>query len=295
MRIVVIGTGGRVGGALARHFRLAGHAVVGFDRTALDLTRPEIIRDRLEPLAFDAVLLTAALTNIDRAEERPEEARAVNVEGPALVAGWCAARGARLIHFSTDYVYDGARPGLRDESEPAAPVSVYARTKAESEERVLEATGGAALIARVSWVFGPDRPSFPDQMLERARAGAPLEAIADKFSMPTSALDLGGWLEPFVDGPLRNVGGHLNFCNSGEPASWHSYGETTVALAAELGVPLRSTVVEPKPLDGTTAFRARRPVHTAMSNARLASLLGTAPRPWTVALREYLRKYHAPA
>jgi len=295
MRIVVIGTGGRVGGALARHFRLAGHAVVGFDRTALDLTRPEIIRDRLEPLAFDTVLLPAALTNLDQAEDRPEEAWAVNVEGPALIAGWCAARGARLIHFSTDYTYDGTRPGWRDESEPVMPVSVYARTKAEGERRVLEATAGAALIARVSWVFGPDRPAFPDQVLERARAGSPLEAIADKFSMPTSALDLGGWLEPFVDGPHRGTGGIVNFCNSGEPASWHSYGQTTLDLAASLGVPLRSTAIEPKTLEGTTAFRARRPVHTAMSNAKLTSLLGTPPRPWPDALREYLQNYHAPA
>jgi dTDP-4-dehydrorhamnose reductase len=295
MRIVIIGTGGRVGGALARHFRLAGHAVIGFDRTALDLTRPDIIRDRLEPLAFDTVLLPGALTNLERAEAHPDEARAANVEGPALVAALCAARGARLIHFSTDYTYDGTRPGLRVETEVPGPISTYARTKAEGDRRVLEATEGAALIARVSWIFGPDRPAFPDQLLERARTGAALEAIADKFSMPTSALDLCTWLEPFVDGPHRALGGIVNFCNSGELASWHSYGQTALDLAATLGVPIRSTVIEPRKLEEVTAFKARRPVHTAMSNQKLASLLKTPPRPWPSALRDYLRTYHAPA
>lgn len=295
MRIVIIGTGGRMGGALARHFRLAGHAVIGFDRTALDLTRPIIIRDRLGPLAFDTVLLTAALTNLERAETHPDEARAANVEGPALVASLCAARGGRMIHFSTDYTYDGTRPGLRVETDPLAPVSTYARTKAEGDLRVLEATDGAALIARVSWIFGPDRPAFPDQMLERARSGAALEAIADKFSVPTSALDLCGWLEPFIDGPHRSLGGIVNFCNSGEPASWHSYGQTVLDLASALGVPLRSTVIEPRRLSEATAFTARRPVHTAMSNAKLVSLIKKPPRPWPSALRDYLRTYHAPA
>jgi dTDP-4-dehydrorhamnose reductase len=295
MRLVIIGSGGRVGGALARHFRLAGHAVVAFDRTALDLTRPAIIRDRLEPLAFDTVLLPAAITNLDYAEDHPDETHAANVEGPALVAAMCAARGARLIHFSTDYVYDGTRPGRRIETDDPSPVSTYARSKAEGERRVLDATDGTALIARVSWIFGPDRPAFPDQMIERARAGSPLDAIADKFSTPTSSLDLCTWLEPFVIGPHRDLGGIVNFCNSGEPATWQSYGQTTLDLAAELGVRLRRSVIEPRNLADITAFKAVRPIHTAMSNEKLASLLETPPRPWPDALREYLRTYHAPA
>lgn len=295
MRIVIIGSGGRVGGALARHFRLAGHAVVAFDHTALDLTRPAIIHDRLDPLVFDTVLLPAAVTNLDYAEDHPEETHAANVEGPALVAALCAARGARLIHFSTDYTYTGTQPGLRSETEPPGPISVYGRSKAEGDRRVLEATDGAALIARVSWIFGPDRPAFPDQIIERARIGAPLEAIADKFSLPTSALDLCTWLEPFVHGPHREIGGLLNFCHSGDPASWHSYGQTTLDLAAELGVRLRRTVIEPRKLADITAFKAARPIHTAMDNQKLAALLGTPPRPWPAALRDYLRTYHAPA
>ena len=295
MRVVIIGTGGRVGGALARHFRLAGHAVMSFDRKALDLTRPEIIRDRLLPLAFDTVLLPAALTSLDYAEDHPDEAQAANVTGPALVAAVCADRGARLIHFSTDYVYDGTHPGPRKETELPAPVSMYARTKAEGEREVLAATQGAALIARVSWVFGPDRPSFPDQIIDQAKTGAPLSAVDDKFSMPTSALDLCQWLEPFVDGDHRTTGGIVNFCQAGAPVSWQTYGQTTLDLAASLGIRLRTRHVEGRPLATMTAFKATRPVHTTMDHQKLAGLLGAPPRSWADALRDYLRTYHAPA
>jgi dTDP-4-dehydrorhamnose reductase len=295
MRIVIIGTGGRVGGALSRHFRLAGHSVVAFDRTALDLSSPELIEDRLAPLAFDALLIPAALTSLEYAEAHPKEAQAVNVYGPGLAAALGAEKKARVVFFSTDYVYDGTQPGLRIESDACSPVSVYARTKADGEQRVLAATDGAALIARVSWIFGPDRPAFPDQILQRAASGAPPEAVADKFSMPTSALDLSHWLEPFLDGPHRDFGGPLNFCQSGPPASWHSYAQTTLDVAASLGIPIRHTTVTPRRLEEVRAFVARRPVHTAMDNRALAAMLPTPPRPWPDALRDYLRTYHATA
>ena len=113
--------------------------------------------------------------------------------------------------------------------------------------------------------------------------------------MPTSALDIAGWLAPFIDGPLRTHGGVLNVCNTGPAASWHTYGETTLRLAAELGIRLRSTSITPTRLADAAGFKAPRPVNTAMSPERLASLIGTRPRPWPEALREYLHTYHAAA
>src|SRR5687768_8661944 len=104
VRVVIIGTGGRLGGALARHFRLRGKAVMAFDHKGMDLTRPEMIRDRLEPLSFEAVVLSGAMTQLDECEAKPDEAEAANVTGPRLVAEICATRKARLIHISTDYV-----------------------------------------------------------------------------------------------------------------------------------------------------------------------------------------------
>lgn len=293
MRLVIIGTGGRVGGALARHFRLRGHEVMAFDRKALDLARPEIIDDRLLPLAFEAVLLPAALTSLDVAEDHPAQARVVNALGPARVAEICAQRQARLIHFSTDYVYDGSRPGWRMEEEPLHPLGVYAQTKAEGERLVLDRTEGAALIARVSWVFGPDRPAFPDQILEQARRGESLAAVADKFSTPTSSADLARWLESFVVGEHRGVGGVVNFCHAGL-ASWQEYAQVAVDIAARRGVPLQQREVRPLQLADMSSFRAPRPVHTAMSLQKLTDLRGTRPRAWQEALEEYIATYYAP-
>ncbi len=294
MRLVIIGTGGRLGAACARHFRGAGHGVVAFDRKGLDLARPEIIRDRLEPLAFDAVLVTAAQTNLDVCEKNPDAAFAANAHGPALVAELCAARGARLVHVSTDYVYDGSQPGLRTEDDATAPLGVYAASKLEGERLVLERTGGSALVARTSWVFGQDRPAFPDMMIARAMKDARVEAIGDKFSTPTYAADFAEMIAPFLEGPLRGQGGVLNVCNSGG-TSWVAYGLKALDLAAAAGVALETRTVEPLRLADMTSFKAPRPVHTAMDTARLSALLGRPPRLWEDALAAYIGTFYGRA
>jgi dTDP-4-dehydrorhamnose reductase len=289
IRLVVIGSGGRLGAAVARHFRLRGDTVVAFDRRALDFSQPDLVRDRLEPLDFDACIVTAALTNIDYCESHPDEARAANVQGPAAIAEICTRRRARLVHVSTDYVYDGTAPGLRAECDPTGPVNVYGSTKLDGERRVLEISGGTALIARTSWIFGPDRPSFPDDIIARARASDRVEAISDKESTPTFTGDFSAWIEPFLMDPeLSRIGGPLNFCNAGI-ATWHSYAKASVDSASALGIPLRCRVVTPIPLAALTTFRAQRPIHTAMDIAKFSGLTGIVPRPWQEALYEYLQ------
>jgi dTDP-4-dehydrorhamnose reductase len=292
MRTIVIGSGGRLGAAVSRHLRRCGHAVIAFDRKSLDLTRPEIISDRLEPLAFDACVVTAALTSLEYCEAHADEALAVNAAGPETVARICARRRARLIHVSTDYVYDGTRPGLRSENDPAVPLGHYASSKLEGERRILEATAGRALIVRTSWVFGPDRPAFPDTIIERAQRTDAVEAIADKMSIPTFSLDFARHIETFLaDERLSGAGGHLNLCNLGA-ASWHDYARTTLDIAAELGLALRCRHVTPVTLASMTGFTARRPIHTAMSVERFRALTGDTPRPWQDALQEYLATYY---
>lgn len=116
---VFTGTGGRLGGALARRLREC-HRVVAYDRRAMDLRDPDRIADHLTALEFDVLINCAAVTSLDYCENHPDEADAVNARAPALMAAHCAARGARMIHVSTDYVYDGSRPGLRTEEEAPA-------------------------------------------------------------------------------------------------------------------------------------------------------------------------------
>jgi dTDP-4-dehydrorhamnose reductase len=275
---------------VARRLRLQGHRVVAWDRKALDLTVPEQIDDHFGGARYDVVVNCAAATLLDWCEHHPEEARQVNAEAPRRIAAHCVAQGARLIHVSTDYVYDGRRSGLREEDDPVEPLGVYAASKAEGERLVL-ASGAKAVVARVSWVFGPDRPAFPDQILRQALRGESCAAVADKWSVPTYSHDLAdmfGWLLA-----RPGISGILNLGSEGA-CSWQEYGQATLDLAQELRLPLKVTQVEPLALAEMKSFRAGRPVWTAMSTRRLQSL-GFSPRPWREALRDYLRTYYAGA
>ncbi len=279
MRIAITGTTGRVGKALARH--LAGpHEVIALPRTRFDLAAPgsEQILGKLE---FDVLLNPAGITSLEQCEDEPLLARRVNADAPAALAAICRERGVKMLHFSTDYVFDGREPGLRTEDELPSPLSVYGKTKRDGELAVL-AAGGA--VMRVSWVFGPEKPAFPDQILDRALAGQELAAVADKFSRPTFTGDLCEWVGAWLE--AGTPAGCFHASNGGPVTSWHGMALEILAYLAEKGIatpPLKALA-----LDEMTAFRAPRPRHTAMDTGRLEALLGHPPRDWREALREHL-------
>lgn len=282
MRLAVTGTTGRVGAALARHF--AGfHEVVSLPRTEFDFSDPRAMADRLERLDCDVLLNPGGLTGLEACEDDPALARRLNVEGPALMAEWASHRGVKLVHFSTDYVFSGELPGLRLESEAAGPLSVYGCTKLAGEDAVLAHPGN--LVLRVSWVFGPEKPSFLDSVVRSALAGDPISAIEDKFSLPTSTRDLCAWVEGLLN---RGLDGLYHACQSGEPVSWHGMAE---AVVEELVRQQRLSALPPvraTRLDEATVFRAKRPRHSAMSTEKLSQALGEQPRPWITAVRDYI-------
>ena len=182
-RLVIVGAGGRLGAALAREYA-AQFDVVGFNHAQLDLGAPEQMRATLGGLEFDALINTAAQTNVDRCETHQEEAFALNGDAPGVLAEICARKKARFIHISTDYVFDGEKREPYTEEDEARPISVYGESKRAGERRALEANE-RALVVRVSWVFGPDRPSFIDWALNQAREHEEVNAIADKWATPT--------------------------------------------------------------------------------------------------------------
>lgn len=279
MRIAITGTTGRVGRALAD--RLVGpHEVTELPRTRLDLSA-STSEAVLGELDFDLLVNPAGMTGLEQCEDEPERARQINAIAPAAMARVCKKLGKRMLHFSTDYVFDGLEPGLRHEDDPTWPLSVYGKTKAEGEQGVLAAGG---TVMRVSWVFGRERPAFPDMILERALAGEELAAVADKFSLPASTLDISRWVARWIDAGCP--GGIIHACQSGAPVSWHGMAEEVVEFLREQGrAPAR---VKALALDEMDAFRAPRPRHTAMATERLESLLGHPPRDWRETLREHL-------
>lgn len=282
LRILITGSTGGLGRALVRH--LSGkHAVTALKRSDLDLEKPEEIAQSLERHDFDVLLNPAGLVSPDACEVQPHKARLANVDGPQALAQACQARGARMIHFSTDYVFSGEPHDLWCEHDETRPVNVYGRTKREGELAVLKACSHA-LVARVSWLFGPDKPSHPDLMIERALQSEDLSAVADKVSVPTSTADVCEWIAHLIEHPAAGV---LHLCNSGI-ASWHSWAESALDIASWLDLPLKTTLVRPIQLAELTQFKAARPLQTVMSNEKLQTLLGREIRNWTTALEDYL-------
>jgi dTDP-4-dehydrorhamnose reductase len=287
---VIVGAGGRLGTALARTYR-AEHAVRAFTRAELDLAAPAQLRQSLGDIDFDVLINCAAQTNVDRCETNQDEAFAINAEAPGVLAEICSAKRARLVHISTDYVFDGDKPEPYTESDAPRPISVYGESKLEGERRVL-AAGAQHLVARVSWVFGPDRPSFVDWIVDRAREQEHVEAVADKFSSPTYTLDIAEMLRPFVEGSITE-GGLIHLANTGR-CSWREYGQWALDCCAAEGVELRARSVGAITLADMKNFVARRPVHTVMATARYEQLTRRTPRSWQEAVAEYVRDHIAP-
>ncbi len=307
MKIVILGAGGRLGAALMREYREK-LDITGFNHAQLDLTSLDEIRAKLGRLGFDVLINTAALTNVDLCEKEPEQAFRINAEAPRVLAEICRQKNAKLIHFSTDYVFDGDKAEPYGENDPARPISVYGESKRAGEEKVL-AVDDKHLVVRVSWVFGPDRPSFVDGMIARARGDEQIAAVTDKFSTPTYTRDIAEMLQGIVAGvgdPGRTemrphdskdagvndpgYSGILHFANGGG-CSWQEYAQHALDCCHEFGVPLKARTVAPLKLSEMKNFIARRPVYTVLSTAKYASLTGSRPRPWRDAVADYLREF----
>jgi dTDP-4-dehydrorhamnose reductase len=290
MKIVIIGSGGRLGAAL--HRKYAGeHEIVGFNHSQLDLGSEDSIQAELAPLDFDLLINSAALTNVDYCETHPDEAMQINGRAVGTMARIAAGKRARMIHISTDYVFDGEKQTPYVESDPALPISVYGESKKLGESELLDVSENN-LAVRVSWVFGPDRPSFVDQILKRALESETVEAIGDKFSAPTFTADAARSLSPLLF-DIR-AGGILHLCNAGE-CSWQQYGQFAIDCAIAAGVPMKGKTVGSLRMADLKAFVAKRPVYTVLSTARLAELTGEQPRDWRAAVEEHVRRHFVPA
>lgn len=280
-RIAVVGKNGRLGAALCRI--LSDDAdVLSFGHDDLDLAKP--LEKPLERSDFDLMINTAAATNVDWCELHESEAEQVNARAVASLGRICSKRGVRCLHVSTDYVFDGLSSRPRTEEDPAAPISVYGKTKRLGEESLLEADS-RHLVIRVSWVFGPDKPSFIDWALDQAATRSTVSAIDDKFSAPTYTLDFAEWIRPLLF--ELPIGGILHLCNSGG-CTWRQYAQFAVDSARKAGVPMVAQEIQPSTLASMKSFVAARPVYTIMATDKFSSLTGLTPRPWREAVRDFV-------
>ena len=284
-KIVIVGAGGRLGAALARAYA-SDAEVVGFSHAELDLARLDGVRATLAPLSFDALVNAAALTNVDYCESHRDEAFQINAAAPQVLAEICAEKKARFVHISTDYVFDGVARQPYKEDDSVEPISVYGESKRAGELRVLEAND-RTLVVRVSWVFGPDRPSFVDAILEKARTEERVSAVADKFSTPSYTLDLGAMLRPLLDS--SEINGILHLANRGG-CSWQQYAQWALDCCQQFGLAMRATTVGALSLGEMKNFVARRPLYTVLATEKYERLTGRTPRDWHSAVADYVRR-----
>jgi dTDP-4-dehydrorhamnose reductase len=287
MRILVTGVTGQVGGALTA--RLPASAIVlAADRGVLDLAAPQTFAGTLDRLAPDLIFNAAAYTAVDKAEDEPELAMRINAEAPSAMARWAAARDVPLIHFSTDYVFDGSGARAWREDDAPQPLSVYGATKLAGENEIRSA-GSTYLIVRTSWVYAAEGKNFLRTIARLARERAELRIVADQIGAPTSAALIAdaaaGMLSEGLEA-LRerctHVGGLVHLAASGE-TSWYGFAcaivdglkARGVALAVERIVPIASEDYPTK---------ARRPQNSRLDLSRLKTIFAIAPPPWQAAL-----------
>jgi dTDP-4-dehydrorhamnose reductase len=288
MKIIILGAGGRLGAALLREYRDK-FDVAGFNHTQLDLSDLGAVREKLRNTSFDVLINAAGFTKVDLCETQPDRAFLINAEAPRVVAEICDEKNARLIHFSTDYVFDGSKREPYTEEDQASPISVYGESKLAGEGNVL-AVQYQNLVVRVSWVFGPDRPSFIDATVQQAQKNDEVDAVADKFSTPTYTLDVAAMLPQFFDGNVS--GGILHFANAGQ-CSWREYAQWAVDCCHDAGLPLKAKTIGARKLRDMANWIARRPVYSVLSTAKYTRLTGISPRTWREAVSDYITRFYS--
>lgn len=274
---------------LRRYAEAQGYTVCAPTHAECPLEETERVSDTVLTAGASLVINAAAISGLESCMDNPLQAHSVNAMAPAAMALACRHTGARFLHLSTDYVLDGRRAGLKDETARCKPVNTYAESKREAEFAITEAYA-ESIIARVSWICGnPARPSFIEQTLTRARQALPLAAIADKFSLPTHADDLARNALALAEGDYCGV---IHLCAGGSPLSW--YDCAAIALDEAVGQGLLDTVppLTRQSLKEAVFFRALRPQHTAMANARLLSL-GLSMPVAEEAIRQAVSAYRA--
>jgi dTDP-4-dehydrorhamnose reductase len=282
-KIAIVGKNGRLGAALCKALADT-YEVLPFGRQELDLKQP--VREQLKGVQFHLLINAAAATNVDWCESHEADANQINARAVAELGTLCAEREIRCLHVSTDYVFDGLASFPYIEEDPALPISVYGKSKRLGEELLLQIRPDHLAI-RVSWVFGPDKPSFVDWALDQALSRDTVSAIDDKTSSPTYTLDFVQWIRPLLF--ELPIGGIVHLCNPGG-CTWREYAQWAIDAARLEGVRLKAREVQPITLASMSSFLARRPLYTVLGIGKFLKTTGLSVRPWRDAVQDFVRK-----
>jgi dTDP-4-dehydrorhamnose reductase len=262
MRILITGGGGMLGLDVQRAAQAAGHEPIALTRTQLDITDRPAVMDAVAGAGVDAVINCAAWTDVDGAESRERDAAAVNGAGAGNVAAAAEATGAWVVHVSTDYVFDGDKPSAYVESDPAAPVSGYGRSKLAGELAVAASAPERHTIVRTAWLFGAGGKCFPKTILRAASQRPELAVVSDQIGCPTFTGHLAGAVVALAADPAAGV---LHVAGGGQ-CSWFEFAAAIVAAGgSDCPVNPISSAEYPTP--------ARRPANSVLISERGAPSL----------------------
>jgi len=284
MRILVTGSTGQLGFEVLRAFSQSGHEIISPARRELDFLNPDEIADKVRRFQADWVINCAAYTQVDRAESEQEQAFVVNRDSVVQLAGAVAGYGGRLLHVSTDFVFDGKVLRPYHEEDDARPLGVYGLSKWEGEQAV-RAVLPEAIILRTAWVYGVHGHNFVKTILRVASEGKPLRVVDDQIGSPTWARDIAVAIRALVQHRAR---GTYHYTSVGS-TSWHGFASAILAGASEAGFALKTDSVEAIPTSGYPT-PARRPAYSVLDTGKIESLL-TAPIPhWRDSLNRMLKE-----
>lgn len=284
--ILVTGSRGQVGFELQRALAPLGR-VVAVDRQRCDLADPAAVRDCVRSLRPDLIVNAAAYTAVDRAESERALAFAVNAESPGVLAEEAARLGAPLLHYSTDYVFDGSHSGAQVETAQTRPLNVYGASKLAGEQAV-QAVSGEHWILRTSWVFGLHGANFLKTMLRLAGERETLAVVADQQGAPTSAALIADVTAHLVRARLRGEAVPASGCYHLAAAGitdWHAYARRVIARAAAAGLPTRVAAEDIRAISTADyPTPATRPANSRLDCGKLEQALGIVLPDWTLAV-----------
>lgn len=282
MKILVTGKNGQVGHELMRSLAPLGQ-VVGVDVKECDLAQSAAIDALLERVRPDIIINPAAYTEVDKAESEPTIAHAVNVQAPKLLARYASRHNIPIIHFSTDYVFDGKKDAPYNEDDEANPSSVYGKTKWLGEEAIRK-LAAKHIIIRTSWVFGSHGVNFLKTMLKLASERDKLSVVSDQFGAPTSARLLADAVAQIVTelgepGSYRKYGTY-NIAARGE-TSWHGYAQVVVEKAIKLGMNVKINPKDIKPISSKEyPMPAPRPANSRLDTTKVSTVFSVSLHKW---------------
>ena len=293
MKILLLGKNGQVGWELQRSLAVLGEVVaLDFDSPgplSADFSKPESLADMVRAVAPQIIVNAAAHTAVDKCESEPDVARALNATSPAVLAREAKALGAWLVHYSTDYVFDGSGSAPWVEDSPTGPLNIYGATKLEGEQAI-RASGCQHLIFRTSWVFGARGGNFAKIMLKLAAERERLTVIDDQFGAPTGADMLADITAHAIRAATQRaeLAGTYHAVASGE-TTWHGYARHVIEFARAAGRPIKVApqAIEPVP---TSAFPtpAKRPTNSRMNTHKLRDTFGLTLPAWQLGVDRML-------